>query len=237
MTQKLHEWIKSVINSTSGLTQKGLAEAMNLNPAAVNRMLYGARQIKVDELPIIEAYLGQKYNAEAEDILSFSHIQTNRQDVFGGSDLNAQIPMGFRERKMGTFNHNHDIDWASMMVPVYGHPTGSIGDNLNLSDGEIVDWVVRHPGLNGIRDAFAVYVFSDTMEPRYYAGELVYIHPGRPPESNKDCVVELKNGQASLKRYLRQTETEVIVSQYNPQKDIVLNKSDIQAIYAVVGRT
>ena len=57
--QDLHKWIKSVIDTTQGLTQKGLAKAMGLNPAAVNRMLHGARAIKVDEVPVIEEYLGQ----------------------------------------------------------------------------------------------------------------------------------------------------------------------------------
>ena len=34
---------------------------MGLNPAAVNRMLHGARAIKVDEVPVIEEYLGQNW--------------------------------------------------------------------------------------------------------------------------------------------------------------------------------
>ena len=242
MSHKLHEWIKSVIDTTPNLTQKGLAEAMGLNPAAVNRMLYGARQIKVTELPVIEAYLGKTYAAsKAEDVQSpqaqaNASLPVNRHDVFGGGDFVSQFP-GFRDRGGNLSYHtNGDPNWAEMMVPVYGYAAASLDSNLNLANGEIVDWVIRHPSLNGIRDAFAIYVFSDSMEPRYYPGELVYIHPGRPPEHNKDCVIELKSGDAYLKRYMGQNDAEVTVMQYNPQKKMTFDKADIQALYAVVGR-
>ena len=238
MTDKLHQWIKSVIDSTPGLTQKGLAEAMGVNPAAVNRMLYGARQIKVTELPVIENYLGASYSSDggAAKAQVSPYMSVNRQEIFGGGDFVSQFP-GFRDRgSIASYQNNGDTNWSEMMVPVYGYAAASLDSNLNLANGEIVDWVIRHPSLNGIRDAFAIYVFSDSMEPRYYPGELVYVHPGRPPERNKDCVVELKNGDAYLKRYMAQTDDEICVMQYNPEKNLTFKKSDIQAVYAVVGR-
>lgn len=242
MTQKLHEWIKSVIDTTPGLTQKGLAEEMGVNPAAVNRMLYGARHIKVDELPVIERYLGKRYSGAGQVFAregnggDRGHMPIH-QDVFAGGDFVSQFP-GFRDRMSQAMSpyQREQANWSEMMVPVYGYAAGSLDTNLNLANGEIMDWAVRHPALNGIKDAFAIYVFSDSMEPRYYPGELIYVHPGRPPERNKDCVIELKNGDAYLKRYLGQTENEIKLSQYNPRINITFKKSDVQALYAVVGR-
>lgn len=56
---RIHDRIRHVLETTPGLTQRGLAERMGLNPAAVNRMLYGRRNIMAEEIGIIENYLGQ----------------------------------------------------------------------------------------------------------------------------------------------------------------------------------
>lgn len=231
---KLHEWMKSIIDSTPGLTQKGLAEAMDLNPAAVNRMLYGARKIKVDELPIIEQYLGRSYQESQPDHTHWP--LPNQQEVFGSAELSMPYG-GYREPGRSPFRYGDQGNWAENMVPVYGYTAGGLQTDLNLAQGEIVDWATRHPALNGIRDAFAVYVFADSMVPRYFPGELVYVHPGRPPEQNKDCVVELKNGDAYLKRYLGPNNGDIRFAQYNPDEEISFAKSDIRGLYAVVGRS
>src|SRR4051812_11166018 len=55
---RLHEKIRDILEKRPDLTQKGLAERMGLNPAAVNRMLYGQRKIMAEEIPVIESYLG-----------------------------------------------------------------------------------------------------------------------------------------------------------------------------------
>lgn len=57
---RIHDRIRHVLETTPGLTQRGLAEHMGLNPAAVNRMLYGRRNIMAEEIAIIENYIGQK---------------------------------------------------------------------------------------------------------------------------------------------------------------------------------
>lgn len=218
MSQKLHLWIKSVIDSTPGLTQKGLAEAMGVNPAAVNRMLYGARNIKFDELPIIEEYLGQKFEAENKP----PPIPPYQEIYAGGAQGNIVYN--------GRINNDNDV------VPVYGYASGENRGVLNLDDDEAADWVMRHPMQRSIRDAFAVYVFSDDMEPRYFLGELVYIHPGRPPEQNKDCLIKRKDGTAVLRRFIRRDDKRVFLRQLKPAKDVTMNFKDIATIYSVVGR-
>ena len=46
MMSRIHERIRHFLETTPGLTQRGLAEHMGLNPAQVNRMIHGQRKIR-----------------------------------------------------------------------------------------------------------------------------------------------------------------------------------------------
>jgi len=205
MTHRIHDKIKAALDSRPGLTQKGLAKRMGLNPAAVNRMLYGRRNIMATEIPIIEDYLGVK--------LPLSHNDKSRGVAEAGQE-SISAPEN-----------------SVPLVPVYG-----CGKKQNISDEKIIDWVQRHPAQFGIRDAFALYVFDDTMAPRYFRGELVYVHPGRPAEAGRDVVLETVAGETLLLRLLRQTDGKIRVAQYNPAGERDVAKKDIKVIYPVVGR-
>lgn len=212
MKQRIHDTIRHLLETTPGLTQRGLAERMNLNPAAVNRMLYGNRNIRAEEIPVIEDYLGVKLDLSAPTVEP------------------KPARRGFSDVPQAALHAQDSV------VPVYGYAAGSLVNGLNLGNGDVVDWVVRHPAQFGIPGAFAIYVFSDSMEPRYFRGELVYIHPGRPPAAGSDCVIEMKNGDAYLKRFVRQNEDKIRVGQFNPPQEADLPRADIRAVYSVVGR-
>lgn len=57
---RIHDKIRAALEENPALTQKGLAIHMGLNPAAINRMLHGGRKIMAEEIPVIEAYIGQR---------------------------------------------------------------------------------------------------------------------------------------------------------------------------------
>ena len=229
MTQRVYEQIRRIIETTPGLTQKGLAEKMHMNPAVVNRMLYGQRRIRAEEIPLIESYLGTR--------LDLSVIPANLE--YPPSPLRAKRGLS------DVAPQNIAKGSPDNLVPVYGYAGhgghgyamgGGLHKEFSLSKGDVVDWVTRHPAQFGIPGAFAIYVFSDKMEPRYFRGELVYIHPGRPPETCRDCFIEMENGDAALKRFLYQIEDKIRVAQFNPPEEKELLKSEIKAIYSVVGR-
>jgi phage repressor protein C with HTH and peptisase S24 domain len=221
MLQRIHDKIREILETTPGLTQKGLAERMGLNPAAVNRMLYGRRNIMVEEIPMIEDYLGVKLDLSAP-------VQSGNME-YRQEGRSHTARRGFSDAPATAFE-------GAPMVPVYGDAAGSLQKGLNLLNGEVIDWAARHPAQFGIGNAFAIYVFSDSMEPRYFQGELIYVHPGRPPETNKDCIIEMKNGDACIKRFLRQNNGKIRVAQFNPPEEKEIPKEEIKAIYAVVGR-
>lgn len=209
MKQKIHDKIRETIDGSKHLTQRELAERMGLNPAAVNRMLYGARKIKIEEIPIIENYLGIKLEIHAPDVMpAFSNSR----------------PRGFSDQPQETFDVS-DIP-LPQQVPVRGYDP----------EEKIIDWVLRHPAQFGIKDAFACYMQGEDMVPRYFEGELVYIHPGRPAAPDKDCLIKLISGKILIRRLVARDEVSITVRQFRPEKESRIKNRDIAALYAVVGR-
>lgn len=112
-------------------------------------------------------------------------------------------------------------------IPVYGVAVGGDAGDFSLN-GDVVDRVRRPPGLIGNKSAFAVYVRGDSMEPRHYQGDLLYVDPSRPARSGDDVLVELKPvrpgepGPAYIKQLVTQGPVRVVLRQFNPAQDITL---------------
>lgn len=190
----IHEKIRLILQASPTLTQRGLAQRMGLDPAAVNRMLYGQRKIMAEEIPVIESYLGVSLASGAV------------QGVAKAADENL-----------------------SARVPVYALP-------LSKEERQVIDRVPCHPAQAGVRDAFALYIPSDDMEPRYFRGELVYIHPHRPAAVANDCVVVMKSGETKIGRIVGLTAAGIKLAQFNPPREKTVPEKEIVSLYMIVGR-
>ena len=223
MNMKLHEWIKSKIDTTPGLTQKGLAEATGLNPATVNRMLYGRRHIRAEEVPLIEKYLGCNYTGKSDNRSEYTQPSNSSIGAFS-DNISSQH---FITRN----NIAHDI-------PVYYSTYNKDSNSLFLNKSKIVDWVERHPNQRGNDSAFALYVTTDKFEPRYYMGELIYVHSGRPPATAQDCLLKKHDVSVILARYMGQSEGNILLSSLEVGRGkFTVALSEIEQIYSVVGRS
>lgn len=125
-------------------------------------------------------------------------------------------------------------------IPVYGAAQGG-SDGSFPWNGDAVDHIWRPAHLAGATDAYAVYVSGSSMEPRYYAGEAVYIHPGKPVTPGAFVLVELKpesdgeTPRAFIKRLVRRTATKTTLEQFNPPKEIDIKTADIKQMHRIVG--
>lgn len=120
-------------------------------------------------------------------------------------------------------------------VPILGHANGSEGEYMILNFDEPVGETLRHPKQTGLKNAFAVYARGNSMYPQYEEGQIIYCLANTPPQVGQSCVVELKNGEAYLKRFLARTEKKMTFLQHKPNKEISWPISEIKAIHAVVG--
>jgi hypothetical protein len=123
---------------------------------------------------------------------------------------------------------------AQRDLPVMGTVKGE-SDGFLFVQGEAKEFVERPANLKGVFNALALYMDGDVMEPRYYAGELLYVNPNRPLTRNCFVAVELADGQGLIRQFVRRSEDEVVLHQFNPAKDLHLKAGNVRKIYRITG--
>ena len=125
-------------------------------------------------------------------------------------------------------------------VPVLGMAECG-ADGWSLWNGDIIDTIPRPMNLAGAPKAYAVYIVGDSMEPRYYAGEIAHVHPGKPVTIGAFVLVQIRpdhdgeTPKAVVKRLVKRSATKLTLEQYNPPKKFELKADDIVSIHRVVG--
>jgi phage repressor protein C with HTH and peptisase S24 domain len=123
-------------------------------------------------------------------------------------------------------------------IPVYGHALGGKDGEFILSGNQVSE-VLAPPGLAHIPDAYAVYVVGESMEPRYFAGETVFVNPRLPISRGAFVVAQISKGSeneplAYVKRFVSQDAKRLRLEQYNPRKVLEFPVSAVVAIHRVV---
>lgn len=119
-------------------------------------------------------------------------------------------------------------------LPVMGAVKGGT-EGFYFNEGEAKEIVVRPPGLAGVSNAFALYVDGESMEPRYYAGEMLYVNPNRPITRGCFVAVEMADGQGMIKQFVRRNDEHLVLAQFNPPKEIRLPVSRVKRVYRITG--
>ena len=119
-------------------------------------------------------------------------------------------------------------------LPVMGAVKGG-AEGFYFNEGEAKEFVVRPPAMGGVSNAFALYVDGESMEPRYYAGEMLYVNPNRPITRRCFVAVEMNDGQGLIKQFVRRNDDHLVLAQFNPPKEIRLPVAQVKRIYRITG--
>ena len=92
--------------------------------------------------------------------------------------------------------------------------------------------------LRGVREAYGVYVVGESMEPRYFAGEVLYINPRVPIRRGDFVVAQIAHDEhmpplAYVKRFVSNGET-LKLEQFNPHEVLEFDATDVVSIHKVV---
>lgn len=212
---RIIEWIKEGLKRPSK-SVSDLATYAGIERNMIYKIMSGVRKVRGRELPLIAEYLEIPIPERKKDNFKIK-IQSE-------SPLQPQIA-----ERMGGVSFGPDT------VPILGHANGS-SDAIMLNPENEIGRALRHPNQQGLNNAFALYAAGESMSPRYMEGELVYVVAGLPLIKGRDCIVEMKNGEAFLKQYFKTTDTHIICKQLNPGVEWKKLISDVKIIHIVVGR-
>ena len=123
-------------------------------------------------------------------------------------------------------------------IPAYGQAVGGRDGEFILNGNRIVD-ILAPPSLQGVPDAYAVYVVGDSMEPRYFAGEAVFVNPRVPVRVGDFVVAQIAAHEgeppfAYVKRYLGQNDKSIRLEQLNPPKKLTFAADRVVSIHRIV---
>lgn len=121
-------------------------------------------------------------------------------------------------------------------LPVLGSAVGGQEGWFDLN-GQVNEHVERPPSLIGVKNAFAVYMHGDSMEPRYTAGTILFCNPNRPVRITDYAVIEFADNRALVGQVTKMSEDKVVLRKLNPDRRIELARAQVRAIHRIVGTT
>ena len=123
-------------------------------------------------------------------------------------------------------------------IPAYGQAVGGRDGEFILNGNRIVD-VLAPPSLQGVPDAYAVYVVGDSMEPRYFAGEAVFVNPRLPVRRGDFVVAQIAvaDGEpphAYVKRFVARESRLLRLEQFNPKKTLEFPVGRVISVHRII---
>lgn len=124
------------------------------------------------------------------------------------------------------------------MIPVYGSAVGGLDGEFEMN-GVVLYEVMAPPSLSPVSGAYAVQVSGDSMEPRYFDGEVVFVDPTRRVKRGDFVIAQVRLKEegpllAYIKRFVRHNAVELVLEQYNPPKELRFNHENVHSVHFVV---
>ena len=131
------------------------------------------------------------------------------------------------------------LPYLPQEIPVMGINACNSDNGSFKLDSSIIDYVHRPPARLMTKDLYALYVEGDTMEPRFTAGDLVFVHPHKPVRIGDSVVVQIAKTidepiEAMIAVLARRTSHEVFLQKYIPDKIIGFDNKIIASIQKIL---
>lgn len=216
------------LRDRSGLTMAEMASIMGYAQASSIQRYFDADKLK-------PGYLKRDFVAKVEKaLLGKGSPPIGRPEIWelAGPEFNFAMPhepnaiIGSR------------IITSGNMIPVYGSAVAGVDGEFALN-GTFLYEVMAPPSLSPVAGAYAVQVSGDSMEPRYFDGEVVFVDPTRRMKRGDFVVAQVimeETGTrlAYIKRFVRHNDQELVLEQYNPPKQLVFRHENVQSVHFVV---
>ena len=204
-----------------GATQADLARHLRLAPSAVSRMLKGERQMKQVETVQIASFL----RVSPEEVLRHAVAEPPAQS-------SPELPRPGRGRPPAAVS-SAGLPRVADLIPIRGAGRGGSDQTMFLADG--LGYTPRPANLGGIREAYAIYMVGDSMEPRYEPGWLLHVNPFKPPTRGRDVVVYRQDNAVLIKQFIGWEGDTLVLRQLNPADTLRVPRAEVRECHLVVG--
>ncbi|OHV73352.1 S24 family peptidase [Ensifer sp. LCM 4579] len=217
MTETIHDRIKSRLAET-GLSQAAASQKAGLSRDAIRKLLTNEGQ-----LPTGKTLTGLA-----------AALETSEQWLLTGGDRPPVQDV-----------RPADIEFPARSempkdVAVLGTAAGSHERGAFQLSSDPIEYVRRPPALVGARDIYSLYVEGSSMEPQFWPGDLVYVHPHRHPRTGDAVVVQSRNEgddstvEATIGLYVEKTPDSLVIRKHNPPAEIEIPSATISAYHKVL---
>ncbi|MBB4063648.1 XRE family transcriptional regulator [Gellertiella hungarica] len=151
-------------------------------------------------------------------------------------------PAAFRSRPNASFPPRYESFTSDGYIPLLGQSVTGPNGRFILNGAEVGRLFVP-PMLEGVEGAYAVRVYGTSMEPRFKAGETVWINPNEPVRTGDDVVVQIvtdeENGRESyIKEFRSQSSKVTRLWQHNPEEgeanELTFDTKQVFSVHKIV---
>jgi transcriptional regulator with XRE-family HTH domain len=198
-----------------GWSQSDLAREAGVSQQLISQIENGLESAGKDMLPTIAAALGIEVTDLDRDYWRDHPIV---RAVTSGSLVRNDAP-------------------SAVVLPLFGSVRGGRAEMI-LGNTEIGS--ERHP-LEGVRDAYAVYVVGESMEPLFAEGDRLLVNPHAPATANADVILkselrETGDRFAMVKRLIRVAQNDWHLKQFNPVETFKISRGEYPVCHVIVGK-
>lgn len=95
--------------------------------------------------------------------------------------------------------------------------------------------ITRLPELIGVKGAYAIYVVGLSMAPVIEPGDIIFVNTLAPPLPGRLVILLPSNcdGAVMIRRLVEETSEKIVVRQENPEDEIILDRSDVEAMHVI----
>lgn len=214
-------------------THKRLADALGIEPPHMSKIMNGSNQLSLTLARRAATALDVSIERIVDDPMSLA----DEAALESTSASPAQRPAPNVRYPDAQPNLPSRQDMPQD-IEVLGSVQGG-DDGEFMFNGDVVDRMRRPPGLAHASGVYALYVTNDSMSPRYFAGEPVFVSTKRPVAIGDFVIIQMHPdegetaGRGFLKRLVARRGNKIIVSQYNPELEIEFDVREVKSLHRV----
>jgi len=204
------------------LTNEALAEKVDAHSVTISKLRNGT--MKLDD----------EWRARLAEALNLPETV-----LFGEDPLPSPRPFEiWQSPRKGLRQQSRAAARAKQVIQLYGLAAGSKEGALRMT-ADPIDEVTCPPALEHVMGAYALRTSGESMIPRYFPGDRLYINPHQRVHSGDHVIIQTMRDDNSgtetwVKRFDGEDTENIYVLQYNPEARMAFKKDHVIHMHRVL---